>query len=121
MKEVEFRNSLEERNRLKTLLQDPTLQRALAIIGDKARPRKIVDPRQHAHLDTITSQHYYHIAGIQYALDRLEKLTEPNPDPIEERKGKIAEMEREPYWHTLPPQMQQALIQLAEKPNTEMP
>lgn len=103
--EKQYRDSPELRTELEKLLENPALKHALEIVEDLAKPRAAPQARPNAHLDTLTSQHYYKIAGIQSAVDRLRRLTKENA--AEEQPED--DLSSQPYWHTLPKEVQEAL------------
>lgn len=103
--EKQFRDHPELRAELEKLLDNPALKHALEIVEDSAKPRAAPQARPNAHLDTLTSQHYYKIAGIQSAVDRLHRLTRENL-PEEQQEDDLSS---QPYWHTLPKEIQEAL------------
>jgi hypothetical protein len=101
--ETFFRTHAEKREHLEGILNDPVFREAFEIIQDKAKARHVPEPRMHAHLDTLMSQQYYKILGIQYALDSFSRLTRPNP--VES----VGNDEEDPFFHSLPETMKEAI------------
>lgn len=101
--EKQFRDTTGWREELRVMLENPILKTALAIIGETAKARGAVEPRPNTHLDTLVTHHYQKKAGIQAALDHLERLTEPNPLE-DEQKDDDAE-----FFHSLPEPMKEAI------------
>ena len=104
MTEEHFREHIELREELQKALDIPALKMALSVIENKAKPRQSVEPRPNTHLDTLISHQYHRLAGIQYAVDTLERLTKPNAlkDQVEEEPE---------FYHGLPDVVKQALKQ----------
>ncbi len=107
--ESQFRDHDNLRKELAEFLAKPSVALAIQIIEDKARPRYVPEPRLHAHLDTLMSQQYYKILGIQYAIDSLMRLTRPNPTEI------TGNEEEDPFFHALPEPMKIALKEKREQ------
>jgi hypothetical protein len=105
MTELEYRTS-SFRDELRELIDhNGALRLALEIVGDEARPRGVIEPKPHAHFDTLVAQRYNKQAGIQSALDHLRRLTQPpTPEAPEEN-----ELEATPFFHGLPEAVQDAL------------
>lgn len=103
--EKQFRDHTEMRAELEKLLENPTLKFALEIVEESAKPRRLPEPRPNVHFDTLTSQQYYRLFGIQSAVDKLKKLTTENA-PNEKEED---ELSSQPYFNTLPKEMQDAL------------
>ena len=102
MTEQEYRENRELREQLRQLLDAPALKFAVAVISDKAKARMFHEPKAGVHLDTLVSQHYNRLTGIQYALDTLNRLTQPNQE--------VSEDFQEPeFFHALPEEMQRAI------------
>lgn len=108
MTETQFRNSDEFREKLKVLLNDPTMKLALEIVEAKAKPRGEPEPKPNAHLDTLFAKKYNKLSGIQFAVDMIRNMVEPNPIEGESDTGIE---EKIPFFHTLPDPMKQAIRQ----------
>jgi len=119
MTEKLFRDSEVMRSELSQLLANPTMQAALKIVAEKAKARHTPEPRMHAHLDTLTTQHYYRLLGVQKALDLLENLTEPNPLVTTEEQKKHP-FDGDPYFDNLPQNVKDALIQRAQQQTSDL-
>lgn len=103
--EKQYRDHKELRIELEKMLESPALKHALEIVEELAKPRRLPEPRPNVHFDTLTSQQYYRLLGIQSAVDKLKKLTTENaPEEKEED-----ELSSQPYFNTLPKEMQDAL------------
>ena len=105
MTETEFRIHPQLRNELANILKNSTLQDALAIVQDRAKPRSAPEPRPNAHLDTLVAHDFHYKRGIQAAIDLLERLTKA-PELHEEST------EESPFAHSLPRQMREAIEQM---------
>lgn len=118
MTEKQFREHVNFRIELTQMLESEVMRTALAIIEDKAKPRGNPEPRPNAHLDTLTTQRYCKLQGIQFAIDKLRDLTEPNPvmGDVEEDKDDLNQM---PYFHGLPPEVQEAYRKMRDQKNTQ--
>lgn len=104
-----FRDSPNLRDRLADLLKDEALNTALSIISESAKPRRFIFPLQGSHLDTIASQQYHILLGVQKTLDHLQRLTTPNP--VGDSKDQLEDMleEKYPFFSSLPQPMQDAI------------
>jgi hypothetical protein len=113
--EKEFRASA-FREELLALLNHPALKAAVEIVGETARPRGGIEPRPNAHLDTLVAQRYHKQAGIQAALDHLQRLTQPLPEeaPPED------ELESRPFFSSLPKVVQDALREQMQKNDNQL-
>ncbi len=112
MTKEQFQNNEEMRSKLEAILADPILKYALDIVENEAKPRGIPEPRVNAHLDTLTTQRYCRLLGIQQAIDMLHALTKP---PLAEAVEEGDDVDAQPFFHTLPEPMKNAIRQLRKE------
>lgn len=90
------------------MLSNPVMEHVLYILENEAKPRGTPEPRPNAHLDTLTTQRYCKLQGIQHAVDLLWKLTEPVA-PNEEQRPPSDPAEQLDFFHALPSEIQDAI------------
>ncbi len=109
MKEHEFRENAALAKELRSLLDLPTMRLALDIVGEKARTRTLPSPRPAVPYDTLLAHQLNRALGIQRALDWLQVLTEPNPLVPESEGVMDDDLENQPFFSSLPPNMKEAI------------
>jgi len=107
LNEKQFRDHENLRDDLRKILSGEVMTTVLAIVEDRAKPRGLPEPRPNAHLDTLTTQKYCRLQGVQSVVDLLWSLTEPNPVVADtEEKDDLSKQD---FFHALPKEMQDAL------------
>lgn len=100
--EHQFRENDKLREALKEALETEPLASAIRILEDKAKPRQFHAPTPGVHLDTMVSQHYHRLSGMQAMLDNLRRLAELNPIEAEDK-------DEPEFFHALPEPIKNAL------------
>ncbi len=90
---------------MKAFLDSFAGQEFIRLLEDKAKPRRVPEVRPGMHPDTVVSQHYHHLHGLQKAADFARALA---TDYDEKTIGADDDAD-DAFFHSLAPEMKDAI------------
>lgn len=98
---LQFRKNEKAVSHLASLLSDPVMQRAFALVSDLSKPTQLPETTPGVHPDTCVAHHHHLQMGLNLAITKIKKLALP----ILPGDPELDDRDREEFEDHLPPEL----------------